>query len=182
MPQPRRQLVPVYFAPRRPRIGRRYHRQTRQSRPPFVENRDHRIAQRGQVEGLRDECIRAGLQRPALVVHERVGGEGDDDCVRRAGIRLQAARGLPAVDAGHRQVHENDCRRPQEGQPQGLRAVRGGHDAETAKREVLLDHLASVGEIVDDEHVAARFHKPTVRRRFLVRCRYWKPPHVSQTK
>ncbi len=100
---------------------------------------------------LREEEVRAGLARSSsrLGLVERAQCD-DTDTVRRR-IRLEPARGLPAVDVRHREIHDHDRRHQLPRQRHALRRVRCLDDAKPGALEMAAVHGAVVCPVVDDQ-------------------------------
>jgi hypothetical protein len=86
------------------------------------------------------------------VAGQRVPGEREDGDVLRLRIRLEAARGFPAVHARQRKVHQHDVRQQVARHVHGLQTVARLRHAEAGKLEVRRVHLARILLVLDDEH------------------------------
>src|SRR5256885_8022494 len=100
---------------------------------------------------LGDERVAAGIHRALGVAGERVAREGDDGDGPGAIVGLEPPRRLPAVEAGQREVHDDQIGRVPERLLERLVAVLRLHHTEARELEELAVHLPVVGEVVHDE-------------------------------
>src|SRR4029453_10137064 len=77
------------------------------SRVGLVEYLPDRGLEHVRLAGLGDEGVAAGGAGALGLALEGVAGERDDGDVARAAILLERARGLPAVEPGQREVHDD---------------------------------------------------------------------------
>ena len=95
-------------------------------------------------------------------------GEREDENVSGAWILLDGSRCLPSVDAGQREIHDDEVRHQLGGLAEGLFAVDRLRHTQARELEVRRVHLAVVVVVVDDQHERRRALAPRRRGRRTV--------------
>src|SRR5712691_4096957 len=113
---------------------------------PAGEHPSHGRHQAVELDRLGVELVAAGGERLLARAGERMGRKRDDRNVGGLRIALQPSRGLPAVDAGHLEIHQDDVGAFGGGQVAALLAVLGGEDLELVQQ--LQPHLEHVDVVV----------------------------------
>jgi hypothetical protein len=114
------------------------------------------IGECGQVERLRDEIVAASAKGLIAIGREYAGRHGNDDRVRRADIRAQAARRFKSVETAHREIQQDQSWPKRGGQGEGSRAVCRLVDIEAPELKVFDQHVAAVRMVIDDENGIGR--------------------------
>src|SRR5262245_55937172 len=118
------------------------------------ENPPQRRHQAIELDRLGLELVASGGERLLARTGERMRGERNDRNVTRVRIALEAARGLPAVDARHFKVHQHDVRPLGGGHLAALLAILGGEHLElVGELEPHLEHVDVVVVVFDVENV-----------------------------
>ena len=73
-----------------------------------------------------------------------------------SGIGLEQPRRFPAIDAGQRQIHQDQIGHAALRLVDGFAAIARGFDAKAGKLEVVPIHLAGIVEIFDDQNQRLR--------------------------
>src|SRR5262245_58408144 len=121
---------------------------------PAGEDAPQRRDQPIELDRLGVELVASGGERLLARAGERMRGERDDRNVARVRIALEAARGLPAVDARHFKVHQHDVRPLGGGHLAPLLAVLGGEHLELLEQlEPHLEHVDVVVVVFDLENL-----------------------------
>ena len=114
------------------------------------EQRPHPGEQLVVVEGLRDEVVRAGLDRLRLLLAD---ARRDHDHRQHRGVVVRAEVGADgvAVEAGHHHVEEDQVGFLGRDELERLQAVARGHDLVAARDQHRLEQADVLRYVVDDE-------------------------------
>src|SRR5439155_11390615 len=141
---------------------------------PRVARAEHALDLRAQVlrqARLREKPVAARLLRTLGRAFQRVTGEREDENVPGPRILLDGAGRLPSIDAGQREIHDDEVRHQLRGLAEGLFAIdRLGH-TQARELEVRRVHLAVVVVVVDDQHERRHTLAPCRRLRHTVEFR-----------
>src|SRR4029077_16974626 len=100
---------------------------------------------------LGDEGIASGIERALAVAGQGVAGQRNDGDVAGTGIVLEAPGRFPAVEAGQREIHDDDVGTQLEGLVEGLVAILGLLHPQPRVREELDVDVPVVGIVVDEQ-------------------------------
>ena len=109
------------------------------------------IRKRGDVERFGDEVVESGAMRFIAVIREHAARHRHDDRLLRVHVLPDAARGFQAVETGHPQIHQDHSWLERGGQTEGGCATCCLVDVEAIELEIVDQHVAAVGVVLDDE-------------------------------